>query len=222
MRVSGEATLHAPASRVYATLHDPAVLVATIPGCQRLEQIGADAYRMAVEAGVGAVRGVFSGEVSLTDQVAPERFVLRAAGAGTPGTVSASVTVTLTGVADGCTRLDYDAEAVVGGVIGGVGQRMLAAVAKRTAAEFFAAVDSALLTGLPAAESAAAAPVAATGAGGGPAAAPAAAPAVFTRPPAMAAGNRFLAGAVFGAVIALVGAVVGALLARGGRRSGGR
>ena len=47
---------------------------------------------------------------------------------------------------DGVTRLDYDADAVVGGMIGGVGQRVLSGVAKKTAGEFFKAVDD-VLTG---------------------------------------------------------------------------
>ena len=47
-----------------------------------------------------------------------------------------------------------DADAVVGGMLGGVGQRMLTSVSKRMAAEFFGAVD-AVLTGT---EAAAAAP----------------------------------------------------------------
>ena len=45
MKVSGTATLRGPVPHVYAVLNDPAVLVRTIPGCQRLEQVGPDAYR---------------------------------------------------------------------------------------------------------------------------------------------------------------------------------
>ena len=54
--------------------------------------------------------------------------------------------VTLEDVGAGTTRLEYDADAVVGGMIGGVGQRVLSGVAKKTAGEFFAAVDD-VLTG---------------------------------------------------------------------------
>ncbi|GAA2310850.1 hypothetical protein GCM10010149_71670 [Nonomuraea roseoviolacea subsp. roseoviolacea] len=126
--------------RVWAALRDPAVLVRTIPGCERLEESGPDTYRMTVNAGVASVRGVYQGEVALADPLAPESFVLRARGQGAPGTVDATVQVRLSEV-DGGTRVDYDADAVVGGMIGGVGQRMLGSVARRTAGEFFSAVD---------------------------------------------------------------------------------
>ncbi|MEQ4721319.1 carbon monoxide dehydrogenase subunit G [Nonomuraea sp. B19D2] len=126
--------------RVWAALQDPAVLVRTIPGCERLEETGPDTYRMTVNAGVASIKGVYQGEVALADPLAPESFTLKARGQGAPGTVDATVLVRLSEV-EGGTRVDYDADAVIGGMIGGVGQRMLGSVAKRTAGEFFSAVD---------------------------------------------------------------------------------
>ena len=147
MRIAGNATLHAPVEAVYQALKDPRVLVRTIPGCERLEQVGDDAYAMTVTAGVASVRGTYAGDVRLTDQRAPNGFVLRASGSGAPGTVSADVAVELASGDDGTTLVSYDADAVVGGMIGGVGQRLLTGVAKRTAGEFFAAVDEVLVGG---------------------------------------------------------------------------
>lgn len=213
MKVSGTATLHAPIDRVYEALHDPEVLVATIPGCERLEQLAPDAYRMTVTAGVASIRGSFNGEVRLTDQQPPHSFVLRAAGSGAPGTVTADVAVTLT-TAESGTLLAYDADAVVGGMVGGVGQRVLSGVAKKTAAEFFTAVNAALVE--PPAAAAPERPAAAT------AAAPASAAPVYTRPtPAAPARSADLwalvtaAGA--GAVTALAGVALGWAIARSAR-----
>ena len=246
MKIAGNATLHAPVEAVYAALRDPRVLVRTIPGCERLEQVGEDAYQMTVTAGVASIRGTYAGDVRLTDQRAPHGFVLRASGSGAPGTVSADVAVELASGDNGTTVLSYDADAVVGGMIGGVGQRLLAGVAKRTAGEFFAAVDDALNGPAPteAGEPVAAAggvavpagagePVAAAGvtAPGG-VAVPAGAGAgqvagqrVFTAPgrrPATAGlpGGELAAGVVLGAATALLGALVGGYLARRAGRPG--
>jgi hypothetical protein len=183
-------------------LNDPAVLVRVIPGCQRLVATGLDDYELTVTAGVASIKGSYAGTVRLTDLQPPTSFVLRAAGAGAPGTVSADVTVRLA-ERDGATQLDYDADAVVGGVIGGVGQRMLAGVAKKLAGEFFGNVD-AVLTG------AAVEPA--------PAAAPAPTGAVYTAPVAAATTTgrpvEFILGAVFGAVTALAGVLVGIRVGR--------
>ena len=43
--------------------------------------------------------------------------------------------------AAGGTDLSYDADAAVGGMIGGVGQRMLSGVTRKMAGQFFEAVD---------------------------------------------------------------------------------
>ena len=240
MRIAGNATLHAPVETVYAALQDPAVLVRTIPGCERLEQVGQDAYQMTVTAGVASVRGTYAGDVRLTDQNAPHSFILRANGSGTPGTVSANVTVDLTPGDNGTTVLSYDADAVVGGMIGGVGQRLLTTVAKRTAGEFFTAVDGVLTSGsqevarigtrdggaagaLPPGTGVAGAAARADGEGAGPRGDNTlAGPRVYTAPagPATARlpGGEFAAGVALGAAAALLGALVGGYLARRARR----
>lgn len=212
MKVNGSATLNAPREKVWAALNDPAVLVRTIPGCLQLEEVGPDAYRMTITAGVASIKGTYQGDVALTDQDQPGAFTLRASGAGAPGTVSADVQVTLAEEAGG-TRLDYAADAVVGGMIGGVGQRVLSGVAKKTAGEFFKAVDD-VLTGrtptIPAPRDEAVRIAA------GQAAGAAAAPGIFTAPPTAPASARteFLKGAVFGALTALAGVLVGGFVTR--------
>lgn len=144
MKVTGSATVAAPPSQVWGALQDPAVLVRTIPGCSRMETVGADAYAMTISAGVASIKGIYAGEVELAEPDPPHSFVLRARGQGAPGTVEATVRVKLTPDEPAGTRIDYDADAVVGGMIGGVGQRVLSTVAKRTAGEFFAAVEKQL------------------------------------------------------------------------------
>ncbi len=231
MKVSGTATLQGPVEEVYRMLNDPAVLVRTIPGCERLEQVGPDAYRMTVTAGVAAIRGTFSGDVRLTDQREPHSFVLRASGSGAPGTVLADVAVSLAANGDGTTLLSYDADAVVGGMVGGVGQRVLAGVARKTADEFFTAVN-AIFTAAPE-------PPAPPGTAAAPAkpgrpqvpgpaeispeattAEAAEASRVFTRPAAAAQASRagelwaLVAAASLGAFATLAGIAVGWTLAR--------
>lgn len=140
MRIEGSVTVDAPRDAVWAALQDPAVLARTLPGCDAFEEVGPDAYRATITAGIASIKGTYLGDVQLSDRVAPERYRLRASGSGAPGTVSADALVTLEEV-DGATRITYAADAVVGGMIGGVGQRMISGVAKRMAGQFFAAVE---------------------------------------------------------------------------------
>lgn len=144
MKVSGNAVLNADVGRVYEALTDPRTLAAAIPGCERLELVAPDVYDMVVTVGVGSIKGTYKGRVELADQAAPRSFTLRASGAGAPGTVSAECRMLLVDEAAARTRVEYDADAVVGGVVGGVGQRMLGGVARKLAGQFFAGMDGVL------------------------------------------------------------------------------
>ncbi|GAA3538907.1 carbon monoxide dehydrogenase subunit G [Nonomuraea rosea] len=236
MKVAGSAVIGVQRDRVWAAFQDPAVLVRTIPGCERLEETGPDTYRVTVNAGVASIKGVYQGEVALTDPLAPDSFTLKARGQGAPGTVDATVLVRLSEI-DGGTQVDYEADAVIGGMIGGVGQRMLGSVAKRTAGEFFAAVEEHLrapaeaapavphadvppesgltVPGLPESgvtAGSAAGVTAGSGAGSGAA--------VYERPPKQRTETRpwvMLASFGMGAGVALTGVAVGWLLGRGSR-----
>jgi uncharacterized protein len=144
MRISGAATMHAPAGQVWAALTDPAVLVAAIPGCQQFTPAGPDSYRFTVAAVVASIQVSYTGEVSLSQQQEPRSFVLTASGAGAPGTVTTSARIRLAGIADGTTELSYDADAEIDGLIAGVSPRILSSVARRLAGAFFSSVDEIL------------------------------------------------------------------------------
>ena len=122
---------------------------------------------------------------------------------------SADVKVSRSPTPTATTRLDYDADAVVGGMIGGVGQRVLSGVAKKTAGEFFQAVDDVLTGKAPQRRS--------------PPRRDGHRPpwrrhrASSARPPPSGVrrgGSEFVKGAVFGAVVALAGVLVGGFVTR--------
>jgi uncharacterized protein len=144
MRISGAATMHAPAGQVWGALTDPAVFVAAIPGCQQFTPVGPDSYRFTIAAAVASLHAHYTGEVSLSHQQEPTSFVLTASGAGVPGTVTTSAQIRLAGIADGTTELSYDADVTIGGLIAGISQHLLSTVAKRLAGTFFSAVDEIL------------------------------------------------------------------------------
>jgi len=143
VNLDGSAVLSAAPEQVWAVITDPAVLARTIPGCESLQQVGEDSYTMVVSAGVGAIRGKYAGEVRLSDLSFPKSYVMHASGSGGPGSVRATVQIKLLPSASG-TELTYSADAVVGGAVAGVGQRMITGVAKRMAGQFFSAVDKEL------------------------------------------------------------------------------
>ena len=140
MKVGGSHELAASRQQVWDALQDPPVLERTLPGCEALEVTGPGRYVATLTAGVASVKGTYRGKVALSEQVEPTSYRLAAEGAGAPGTVQADALVRLVDNGAG-TTVHYEADAVIGGMIGGVGQRMLVGVAKKTAGEFFSAVE---------------------------------------------------------------------------------
>lgn len=204
MKIAGSNVLEQPVEKVWDALLDPQVLVATIPGCERLVATGENAYDMTVTAGVAAIKGTYQGQCTLSDLRRHEGLTMRLSGAGAPGTIDATVAVTFASPTPGATEISYEADAVVGGMVGGVGQRMLTSVSKRMAGEFFGNVGTAIAGG-PAVAAPAAAP--ATTASGAP---------VFTAPakPGFSSQDDFLKGIAVGAGLVVLGVVVGRLFGR--------
>ncbi|MDQ2847762.1 MAG: carbon monoxide dehydrogenase subunit G [Actinomycetota bacterium] len=145
MKVSATSVLHATPAKVWQAINDPAVLAGVIPGCTQFFELDDGRFRMTVTLGVAAIKGSYAGEVRLYDKVEPSSLTMRASGSGGPGTIDTTVTVTLADLGDGTTQLTYDADAIVGGMVGGVGQRVLTSVAKKTAGLFFSAIDDVLI-----------------------------------------------------------------------------
>ena len=85
MKITGEATLVAPVEQVWDALLDPAVLVRTIPGCERLEETADNTYDMTVTAGVASIRGTYAGTCRLSDLTPHESLKMNLAGCRRPG-----------------------------------------------------------------------------------------------------------------------------------------
>ena len=136
MKLEGAHDIPAPRQKVWDAFLDPERLRQAIPGCEKLEAIGPDEFKATMKIGVAAVKGTFEGKVRLLDKKPPDSYKLAVEGSGGPGFVRGETLITLTDI-DGGTRVSYSADVQVGGLIAGVGQRMLGGVTKMMADQFF-------------------------------------------------------------------------------------
>ncbi len=136
MRIEGSYDVQAPRGRVWQALLDPDQLARAMPGCEKLEAVGPDEYAATLKVGVAAVKGTFQGKVRLLDREPPARYRMTVEGSGSPGFVRGEAAMELTEVEEG-TRISYTADVQVGGLIAGVGQRMLGGVARMLVDQFF-------------------------------------------------------------------------------------
>ena len=136
MKIEGTHEIPAARELVYQAITDPQILQRCIPGCQSLDKTAENTYVATMKAGVGSVKGTFKGNVRLEDMQAPVHYRMIVDGKGAPGFVKGTGIFNLEERNDG-TAIAYEGEMKVGGVIAGVGQRMIEAAAKMLAAQFF-------------------------------------------------------------------------------------
>lgn len=142
MKIEGTHEIRASRERVYQVLTDPEVLQRCIPGCERLEQTGENAYSVTLRAGVGSIKGLFTGNVKLEDLRPPEHFRMTVDGKGQPGFLKGTGDIDLEEKEGGTTVASYKGDVQVGGTIAGVGQRMIQGAARMMATQFFTAIEA--------------------------------------------------------------------------------
>ena len=128
MKLAGDYKFEAPTSEVWKALLDPVVLAAVMPGCEKLELVDG-AYVGELNIKVGPVQGKFQGKVTLADVEEEKGYTMTVDGRGAPGFVKAKAAVKLTPEGEE-TKMEYDADAQVGGRIASVGQRLIDSSAK--------------------------------------------------------------------------------------------
>ncbi len=136
MKISGTHTLALPQERAYQIMQDPEVLARAIPGCESLEKIGPDEYRMKMKMALASLSGAFEGKVRITEQSPPDSFRLVVEGAGKIGFVKGEGLLKLRAV-EGGTEVAYDGDAQVGGTMAAVGQRLIDGTSKMMIKKFF-------------------------------------------------------------------------------------
>ncbi len=138
MDMTGEYRIPAPREKVWAALNDPAVLKASLPGCESLEMASDHEFAATVIAKVGPVKAKFNGNVTLLNLSPPESYTISGEGkGGAAGFAKGGADVKLTEVSANETILTYTAKADVGGKLAQLGSRLIDATAKKMADEFF-------------------------------------------------------------------------------------
>jgi len=148
VKISGSYTLPVAPERAYELLQDPAILARAIPGCESLEKIGPDEYRMKMKVLVAALSGQFEGKVRIADQAPPTSFRLVVEGSGRVGFLKGDGLLKLSPAAavrvpsaapreTPSTIASYEGDAQLGGTMAAVGQRLIDGTVKMMIKRFF-------------------------------------------------------------------------------------
>ena len=135
--------INAPQAKVWAALNDPAMLKQCIIGCDSLDATAEDTFVALMSVKVGPVSAKFKGKLQLENVQPPNSYTLKFEGQGGPaGFANGTAGVSLTAETASTTRLDYTANAMIGGKLAQVGSRLVDAAARKIADDFFSKFDA--------------------------------------------------------------------------------
>ena len=144
MEMQGSRDLAITQQQAWDALNDPEVLKQCIPGCDKVEANGPDAYSIGMALKIGPVAAKFTGKITLSDINPPHSYTISFEGQGGPagfGKGNAKVLLTPNGRGN---TLSYEVQASVGGKVAQMGQRLIDGVAKSLAEDFFKRFDLAM------------------------------------------------------------------------------
>lgn len=143
MKIEGTYIFSAPPTEMWDRFTKPKHLEKVIPGCEKLEEIEPGKYDIVAKIGIAAVKGTYSGHFEIVEQDPPHRCKLTGEGGGVPGFGKGDAVIELT-EENGRTVVRYQGEGEVGGLVAGIGQRMITGISKMLLKQFFKKIDKEL------------------------------------------------------------------------------
>ncbi|QDY98990.1 carbon monoxide dehydrogenase subunit G [Nitratireductor mangrovi] len=148
MNMEGEETIEAPIGKVWEALNDPAVLKASIPGCESLEKKSDTELAATVSLKIGPIKARFQGQVELKNLKPPHSYTIQGEGkGGIAGFAKGGADVELKEQGPNETLLTYKVNADVGGKIAQLGSRLIMSTSKKLAGQFFSNLNEQVTKG---------------------------------------------------------------------------
>lgn len=136
MKVEGKYKFLASQEQIWDLFMDQKNLEKAIPGCEKMEEREPGKYDVLLKIGIAAIKGTYTGKIEVVDPEPPNRYRLLGEGSGSPGFVKGEATIELSQEGQH-TIVSYQGDMQVGGLIAGIGQRMIGGITKMMAGQFF-------------------------------------------------------------------------------------
>lgn len=136
MNFEGTFEVDAPGEKVFSTVMDPNEISSCIPGLKSLNVVSPEEYSVVVRVGLAFIKGDFNIKFKLVEKEDNKHAKLTGIGQGMGGTLDLEAIMDLSET-DGKTKMDWKAEAKIGGKLGSMGQRLIGGQAQKLIKELF-------------------------------------------------------------------------------------
>ena len=140
MKIEGKYTFKASQQKVWETFNSVEHLQGALPGCEKLVETEPGKFDVFLKIGISAVKGKYKGKFEIADPQPPNSYKLIGQGKGLPGYVKGEAVISLSQEGED-TILSYNGDVQVGGLLAGIGQRMIGGISKMMLEQFFKSMD---------------------------------------------------------------------------------
>ena len=147
MHFEGEYKIKAQRQKVWEYVSDPRNAMEYVPLMKQVTVHNDNNFSIVVGVAVGSMSGTFQLEVEITEEIPPRHVKFKASGSGIKSTANGEAIVDLFDSPNGNTVLKWTADGDVGGLIAGVGQRLLRMAANKSMKDAFNQLRSKLEDG---------------------------------------------------------------------------
>ena len=145
MNFEGAYEVKAARDKVWEFIIDPNRIGKCLPDLKSLEVEGEDKFKAIVRVGIGFMRGDFNFQLAIVEKTPPSHARLTGTGSGSGSKVDLDTSIDLI-EENGGTKLVYKADLKIGGVMSGLGNRVIAGTTEKTVNEVFASAKRQLET----------------------------------------------------------------------------
>lgn len=140
MNFDGTFEVKANKNTVFTTIMNPEEISGCIPGFKSLNVVSPEEYSVVVRVGLAFIKGDFNIKFKVVESEENSHAKLSGTGMGMGGTLDLHATIDLTEEGE-MTKMDWNAEAKVGGKLGAMGQRIIGGQAQKIIKEMFACLE---------------------------------------------------------------------------------
>ena len=144
IHLEGSNSVGAPRERVYGMLTDSAFIGRSIPDSEDVRVVDADTVEAKIKLRVAIVSAALRARLTISERTPPSGASLSADATGSGSSIKISSRFSLADEGAGRTKIDWKADAEVGGVMAGIGSSLLKGFATKRVAEIFEGITRAI------------------------------------------------------------------------------
>lgn len=137
MHFEGTLTVKTKRENVWKFLVDPKQVSKCLPDVQKLEVLDETRFNVTVKIGIGVVKGISNFKFQLSDLSPPSHARLVGTGSSPGSAINFESIIDLEEAGKGETAIKWSAEAQVGGMLAGIGSRLMQGASEKITKELF-------------------------------------------------------------------------------------